>query len=113
MSRDKPPLPLKGPRYWRDLRRLDYLAEFSKFRASGRGTPRWDLTWRKDVLEAGESCSYLNHRQAGERQADQHRTFCEAMTDWDRGDLRCHGTSCIVAATLRRRALAGGMVIRR
>jgi hypothetical protein len=65
------------------------------------------------VLEAGESCGYLNHRQPGEGQADHNETFCEAIIDWDRGDLRCHCTSLVVTATLRHSALAGGAVIRR
>jgi hypothetical protein len=113
MSRNKPPLLLKGPRPWRDLRRLDFLAHFSKFCASGRGHCGGDLTWRKDVLEAGESCGHLNHRQVGEGQPDHNGTFCEVTIDWDHGDLRCHRTSRIVAATLRHRALAVGAEIRR
>ena len=76
-------------------------------------TARWDLTWRKDVLEAGDSCGDLNHRRAGEGRADHNGTLCGATADRDCGDLRCRDTSRIVAPTFRRRALAVGAVIRR
>jgi hypothetical protein len=65
------------------------------------------------VSEAGESCGDLDHRQAGDGRTDHNRRFCGAKTERDRGDLRCHGTSRIVAPTLQDRALAGGAVIRR
>jgi hypothetical protein len=76
-------------------------------------TARWHLTWRKDVLEAGEGCGDLNHRRSGEDRANHNGTFCGATADWDCGDLRRRGTSRIVAATLSHRALAVAAVIRR
>ena len=44
-------------------------------------TARWDLTWRKDVLETGESCGDVNHHQAGDGLADHDGTLCGATTD--------------------------------
>jgi hypothetical protein len=113
MSRNKPRWPLKGPGSWRDLRRLNFLAHFFEILRDRVWTAQWDLTWRKDVLEAGESCGDMNHRRAGDGLADHNGTLWGATADRDCGDLRCRGTSRIIAATLRHRALAVGPVIRR
>ena len=60
-------------------------------------TARWDLTWRKDQSEAGESRRAANRNRASDGRADHDGTFCEVTTDWDRGDWRCRATSRIVA----------------
>jgi hypothetical protein len=104
---------IKGTAFVRDLRRLNFVAQFFELLRGRAWTAWWDLTWRKDVLEAGERCADANHRRAGEGRADHDRRPPGATTQWDCGELRCRGTSRIIAATHRRRALAVGAVIRR
>jgi hypothetical protein len=49
-------------------------------------TARWDLTWLKDVSEAGESRGAANRSRASDGRAYHDGTFCEVTTDWDRGE---------------------------
>jgi hypothetical protein len=104
---------VEGPAFLARLTSIRFFCAIFEILRERAWTAWWALPWRKDVLEAGESCGDLNHRQGGEGQADHTRKLCGETTDRDRGDLRCHGTPRIVAPTLRHRALAVGPVIRR
>lgn len=78
---------IEGTAFSARLTSIRFFGAFVEILCDRAWTARWDLTRRKDVLEAGESCGDLNHRQAGDGQADHNGSFYAVTTDRDRGDL--------------------------
>jgi hypothetical protein len=105
--------PLEGMAFPARLTSTCFFRKLLEILGERAWTVWWDLTWEKDVLEPGGRCADANHRRAGEGRDDHDGTSHGAMARQARGELRCHGTSRIVAATLScRRALAVGAEIR-
>ena len=89
-----------------------FFGKFLEIPGERAWTAWWDLTWGKDVLEPGERCGATNPLRADDGRADHDGTFCDAMAERARGDLRCRATSCAVVAILSQRALARRTEIR-
>ena len=94
--------PLEGMAFPARLTSTYFFGKLLEILGERAWTGWWNLTWGKDVLEPGERCADANHRRAGEGRDDHDGTSPGAMARQARGELRCHGTLRIVAATLGR-----------